>query len=396
MNAARRQSKDASAPVQVAAVAALVLIGLARWADVGGGAQERAVSAGMTPSGLLAGGDAAGFERATTVRPFVFPDDHGPHPDFRTEWWYFTGNLGTTTAPARHFGFQLTFFRFALSPDTPAGTSPWRSRQTYMAHFAVTDSASGKLIAAEQFGRDALNLAGAQASPFRVWLGDWEAASHTDTFLPLSLNAQAREFAIALELERGKPKVLQGEAGLSRKSAEPGNASYYYSYTRLPSAGEIRIGEESYRVNGQAWMDREWSTSALAPGTEGWDWFALQLDDGSDLMFYRLRGQDGSTGPQSGGVLVGADGAPERLFAGDVQLSVKRRWTSPRTDVSYPVAWRVHVPAQNLDLEVTPRIDDQELNLSVVYWEGAVEVAGSRNGQSLRGEGYLELAGYAR
>ncbi len=391
-----QRSPMGEAALQIGALAALLVIAVVRWSgpDASDGSVE--TSGDFTPSGLLAGEDTAGFDRADVVRPFVFPDDHGAHPGFRTEWWYFTGNLATNDDAKRHFGFQLTFFRFALTPDAVPGPSSWRSGQSWMAHFAVTDSAGGELYSSERFSRGALDLAGAVAAPFRVWLSGWEAVSVGEPFLPLQLKADAGDFAITLDLTEGKPKVLQGEAGLSPKSAEPGNASYYYSYTRLPTAGEVRIGETSFRVTGNAWMDREWSTSALGPGTEGWDWFALQFDDGSDLMYYRLRGEDGSTGPQSGGVLVAADGSTTKLSAGDVELTVERRWTSPRTGIDYPVAWRLVAPAHDLALVVTPRIDDQELNLSVVYWEGAVKAEGRRGGQRVWGTGYLELAGYAR
>ncbi len=391
-----RRGSAAGEALQVGALAALLSLAVVRWPGTGPPDVSAETSGDFTPSGLLAGEDTEGFRRAEVVRPFVFPDDHGAHPGFRTEWWYFTGNLATDDDAERHFGFQLTFFRFALTPDAVPGPSTWRSGQSWMAHFAVTDSAGGELYSAERFSRGALDLAGAIAGPFRVWLNDWEAVSSGESFLPLQLRADAGDFAIALDLIGGKPMVFQGDAGLSQKSAEPGNASYYYSYTRLPTAGEVRIGESTFRVIGNAWMDREWSTSALGPGTEGWDWFALQFDDGSDLMYYRLRGEDGSTGPQSGGVIVAPDGSTAKLAADDVTLTVDRRWTSPRTGISYPVAWRLTAPAHELELSVTPRIDDQELNLSVVYWEGAVVAEGRRGGAPMRGTGYLELAGYTR
>ena len=340
--------------------------------------------------------DSAGFARALAPRPLSFPADHGPHPDFRTEWWYYTGNL--RTAAGRHFGFQLTFFRVALAPGVvlTAGAEPrasaWSTRQLYVAHFAVSDITGGRFHAFSRSSREALGLAGASASPFRVWLEDWSAAGDGSS---ARLRAAEGDVAVDLEVSAAKPVVAQGDRGLSRKGPEPGNASLYYSLTRMPARGVVRLGRETLEVSGEAWMDREWSTSALAPGVEGWDWFALQLDDGRELMFYLLRRRDGTIDPFSAGTLVAADGTTRALEPGDVRVETLAHWTSPRSGVRYPARWRLSVPSAELRLEIEPRLADQELIVGTRYWEGAVAVAGSAADRPIAGQGYVELVGYA-
>lgn len=329
---------------------------------------------------LLGNQDATGFATATTPREFSFPADHGSHPEFRTEWWYWTGNL--TTADGRAFGYQFTIFRFALAPVTAVPrTSAWVATDTWLAHLTLSDIAGQKFYAFERSARGALDLAGASSAPLRVHCDGWEAAGN-----PLRIQADAGEIAVDLTLAMGKPPVLQGDRGLSRKGAAPGAASFYYSMPRMPTTGSLRIGERSFAVQGNSWMDREWSTSALEPGVVGWDWFALQLADGREVMFYRLRRSDGSATQFSGGVIVASDGTAKRLTADDVALTSTATWTS-RTGVTYPAGWRLR--AADLDLTITPRLPDQELNLSVRYWEGAVAISGSQTGV-----GYVELAGY--
>ena len=342
--------------------------------------------------GDLLGGDGSGFARALAPRPFEFPADHGPHPDYRSEWWYFTGNL--RTADGRHFGYQLTFFRFALRPDPPARDTAWATNQVYMTHFTLTDTEGGRFHAFERMSRDSLELAGARARPFAVWLRDWRAEGQGAELFPLRINVAEAGIALDLTLEGGKPWVLQGDRGLSRKSAAAGNASYYYSGTRIASRGLVRLAGVDYPVSGSSWFDREWSTSALGAGQVGWDWFALQLEDGSDLMYYRLRRADGSTDPHSTGALVDSEGRSTRLAHDAVRLEARREWASPATGVVYPVGWRLSVPALDLSLEIVPRLPDQELDLSVRYWEGAVSVGGDRDGRALGGVGYVELTGY--
>jgi predicted secreted hydrolase len=333
--------------------------------------------------------DRAGFARALAPRLLTFPEDHGPHPDFRTEWWYYTGNL--TTAAGRHVGFQLTFFRIALSPAEEPRASAWATRQLYVAHFAVTDTSGSRFHAASRTSRAALGLAGAQPAPFRVWVESWSAEGDGGA---TRLRAQEGDVAIDLTVSPAKPVVLQGDRGLSLKGPEPGNASFYYSLTRMPTRGIVRLGAETLEVSGEAWMDREWSTSALGAAVEGWDWFAVQLDDGRELMVYVLRRRDGTIDPFSAGTLVAADGTARRLEAADVRVETLAQWTSPHSGVRYPARWRLSVPSAELRLEIEPRLADQELRVGTRYWEGAVRVAGSGAGRPTAGQGYVELVGY--
>lgn len=356
---------------------------------------EQPVSASVSVAEVMSGSDTSGYARALQVREFRFPQDHGPHPDFKTEWWYYTGNLHDEAG--RRFGFQFTIFRTALSPRVPERTSEWASNQLYMGHFAISDVAGGQHHAFERFSRDARGLAGAQAEPFRVWLEDWTvetAGSGSELEMPRTrLYAAEGGMMLDLILRNTKPPALQGRQGLSQKGPEPGNASYYYSFTRLEAAGNLRLGENTFEVEGLAWMDREWSTSALGAEQVGWDWFSLQLSDGSELMYYQLRKRDGSADRFSKGLLHLADGAAEVITREDVTLEVLDTWESPLGG-RYPARWKLSLPAKNLSLEITPLIADQELNLSVRYWEGAVDVRGKVGENPVNGSGYVELTGY--
>jgi len=349
-------------------------------------------------------GDTTGYRRAESVRDFQFPQDHGPHPGFKNEWWYVTGTLrGRDGTP---YGYELTIFRSAMTPPSdstapPANGSGWRTNQFYMAHFALTDGGREVFRSAERFARGGAGLAGArprstsshsleaQADPFRVWLEDWSMRSVGAETFPVQLRAQDEDMAVDLRITPEKPKVLQGDRGLSQKGPGSGNASYYYSYTRLATEGTVVSGGDTVRVEGSSWLDREWSTSALGPDQEGWDWFALQLEDGRDLMYYQLRNDDGSPSRFSEGVLVGPEGTSQPIERADVSLEVLDTWTPPDGRRTYPVAWRLRVPDEDLDLRVEALLPDQELDVSVRYWEGAVQVEGSAAGR-----GYVEMTGY--
>jgi predicted secreted hydrolase len=263
-----------------------------------------------------------------------------------------------------------------------------------MAHFSLTDVERERFYSFERFSRAALGLSGARSQPFKVWLDDWVIRSQGDDLFPLQLHAATDEVAVEFQLASNKPLVLQGDGGLSRKSAEPGNASYYYSYTTMPTRGTLRIGNETFSVSGTSWMDREWSTSALADNQQGWDWFALQLSDQRELMFYQLRKKNGQPDTFSAGTLVAADGSVERIALQDIRLEPLKNWTSPVTGKTYPVKWRLALPERNLDLLVEAQVPSQEVNHRVTYWEGAVRVTGRDHGKPVTGQGYLELAGY--
>ena len=374
--------------VVVGLVAVVAALGVALFALWPSGSRPRIDTTVAVREALAAEG--TGFARATAPRPFVFPADHGPHPDFRTEWWYYTGNLRTVAG--RQLGFQLTFFRIALAPDAVVRASAWATRQLYVAHLAITDVAGGRFHAFSRTSREALGLAGASASPYRVWVEGWSAEGDGAS---VRLRAAEADVAIDLELSSAKAPIAQGDRGLSRKGGDPGNASFYYSITRMPARGVVRVGGEMLDVSGEAWMDREWSTSALPPGVEGWDWFALQLEDGRELMFYLLRRRDGRVDAFSAGTLVAADGTTQPLDARDVRVETLAHWTSSRSGVRYPARWRLTVPSFDVRLEITPRLADQELLVGTRYWEGAVAVAGSDRGRPLVGQGYVELVGYA-
>jgi len=367
-------------------------IGLAVALALVGPVRPVAPEATLAVAEALGGADTAGYLRAVAPRQLSFPADHGPHPGYRNEWWYLTGNV--RTADGRPFGYQVTFFRTALAPSTPMRASAWATRDVYMAHFAITDVVGGRFLPHHRLARGAAGLAGARAVPLRVWTEDWMLQAEAQAGLPARLRAAAGQVALDLHIEPGKPMVLQGDQGLSRKGPEPGNASYYYSFTRLPTRGTLRIGPDRFEVRGASWMDREWSTSALGDKV-GWDWFALQLADGRDVMYYQLRRADGSTDRFSAGVLVAADGHARALRADDVRLEVLDTWASPRGGTRYPARWRLSVPSADLHLEVRPALADQELPGPVRYWEGAVRIRPVAPGGGPAGAGYVELVGYA-
>lgn len=340
----------------------------------------------LDPAALLGGGADAGFLRATALREFDFPEDHGPHPGFRNEWWYLTGNL--ESEGGRRFGYQVTFFRMALSPEDEAlpPESAWDGNEIWMAHAALTDVAGGRHLALERFSRENPGLAGATAEPFRVWLENWRLASLDGAF-PWRLELADEPFALDLQVSPQKPPVPQGEEGLSRKSAEPGNASHYYSFTRLATEGEIRLGEDRYRVRGESWLDREWSTSALAADQSGWDWFSLQFSDGTELMYYRLRGLAGESHPYSLGNFTDAQAMQHLIRPADIRLEELEHWRSP-AGVEYATQWRLTYEGRAL--RVRALLEEQWMDLSVRYWEGAVEVIDEESGGQV-GRGYLEM-----
>jgi predicted secreted hydrolase len=353
-----------------------------------------------------AGPPAAGFAEAREPRAFEFPRDHGPHREFRQEWWYITGNLDA--ASGERLGFELTFFRFALAPPAVAvpsaqtpGTQPsaWRSRELLMAHFAVTDVSRRQFRFSQKLSREALGLAGAQSEPLKIWTDDWTLSADTAGG-KWRLRAGQEGYAIDLTLEPLGEPVLNGDAGLSRKSADPGGASYYYSIPRLRVSGRLLRGGQPLAVQGLAWLDREWGSGGLGAGQSGWDWYALQLADGSSLMFYALRDRDGGLrdgagqrDPYSAGTWVSATGETRALASADVDIAATGSWRD-RAGVRYPAGWRLVVRPLALEVTVRPVLADQELETSPRYWEGAVDVIGEREGRRVGGRGYVELVGY--
>jgi predicted secreted hydrolase len=346
-----------------------------------------------SPLAGLPQSNGAGFDRADGPRPFSFPADFGPHPNFQTEWWYYTGNL--TTDSGRHFGFELTFFRRGLIPPSlqTQRASDWAANQVYMGHFALTDVAGDQFHAFERLERGAEGLAGAQSLPaYQVWIDDWRvSASGKDSY---QLNASDAGVSILLNLVDTKGPILEGDQGYSQKGSDPGNASYYFSQTRLATNGTIAIDGQTYQVKGASWMDHEFSTSALSSNEVGWDWFAIHLDGGTDLMLYQIRSPAGAA-VWSNGTLVSADGTKQSLASEDFTIKVDSKWKSPHSHAVYPSSWTIEIPSEHLILQIAPYLPDQELNLSFTYWEGAVKISGSRSGQEISGQGYVELTGYA-
>jgi len=357
---------------------------------------SRAVESAPPSTGLryLGGPADSRFARVSEPRELSFPRDHGSHDEFRSEWRAPAANLDS--ADGRHFGFELTFFRVGLAAaSTEPRASAWATKQVWMANFTITDVRGGRFLSAERFARGALGLAGATAPPFRVWLDDWSVTGDADArSAELALRAKDERFAISLALEAAAPVAAHGDRGFDAKGPEPGNASFYYSFPRLSARGSIELDGTSVDVAGTAWMDREWSTSALSAGVLGWAWFGLQLSDGRELMFYRLRQADGTANRYSSGSLIERDGTITRLGVDDVESQPIAYWTSERTHRTYPLAWRIAIPTQGLTLSVQPYLEDQEIDRAVRYWEGAVRVTGSARGAQIDGQGYLELAGY--
>jgi predicted secreted hydrolase len=334
-----------------------------------------------------------GFARAEGVIPLTFPEALGPHPDYQTEWWYYTGNLDTTEE--RHFGYQLTFFRRAVLPTNQRSerTSNWATDQVYFAHFTLTDVEGDRFYHFERFSRGAANLAGAQAIPYQVWLEEWEVKEIKPGTYELS--AQQEGISLTLTMEDQKGPVLQGDQGYSQKGADPGNASYYYSQTRLHSTGTIQIGEKRHFVEGLSWKDHEFSTSALSPDQVGWDWFSIQLDNQTEIMLFHIRREDGSIDPYASGTIVHPDGTSTRLSIEDFTITALDTWKSPHSEAVYPAKWQIEIPGEKLTITLTPYLDDQELLTSVIYWEGAVSIIGEMDGNTVIGNGYVELTGYA-
>ncbi|WP_320447968.1 lipocalin-like domain-containing protein [Candidatus Roseilinea sp. NK_OTU-006] len=381
--------------VSVAAVLGLTVLGWAAFSTpAGSGDQARATVAGLQRDAM-----SDRFAHAREPRAFDFPHDHGPHDAYQTEWWYYTGNLFDATG--RHFGYQLTFFRRALVPPDEQALradreSSFAFDQVYFAHFAITDSTANAHVSFEKYSRGAAGLAGAQASPFRVFVEDWAAiAAHDDgDAAQVRLVAAQDGYSIELTLASTKPIVLHGDRGLSQKSPNPGNASYYYSMTRMATMGKVTTPRGTFEVTGNSWLDREWSTSALDENTEGWDWFSLQFDDGREVMFFKLRQKGTGNTSFAKGTYVNADGRAELVRQDEVTITVLDRWTSRQTGATYPVRWRLTSSRYGLDIEIAARISDQEMRLTQRYWEGAVTFKGASAAGRVAGVGYVEMTGY--
>jgi predicted secreted hydrolase len=335
---------------------------------------------------------ASPFKSATPGYEFNFPHDHGVHADFKTEWWYFTGNLRTESG--RRYGFELTFFRVGVVPGNVPGATRWDLRAIAPAHFAITDVAKKEFRFHEKMNRVSPFTAGAAEGRLDVFNEAWRASTNSDGSWRL-VAMQGRD-SIDLTLRSRKAPAVHGENGISVKASGAGFASHYYSMTRLEVAGSIN-GE---RATGQAWMDHEFGSSVLRESQQGWDWFSIQLDNDTELMLYIIRRTDGTPDVTSSGSVVTSDGRVIHLRRDQVKVTPLATWRSPKSNAVYPVRWRLEVPTLDIALTIDPVMQAQELittgSTQVTYWEGAVDVQGRSGGVPVRGEGYVEMTGYDR
>ena len=343
---------------------------------------------------------------------YEFPRDDFNHPGYQTEWWYYTGNL--ETPEGRRLGFELTFFRQGVArpvappkganrerPEpgdaTSAPAGDWRVNDVWLAHLALSDLNAGRFYHDERLNRAGPGLAGADLATRRIWNGNWEVRFESPA---QQLQAVSDDFSLHLTLRSEKPPVINGVDGVSQKAPGPGRASHYISYTRLVAAGELTLAGQSYSVSGLAWMDHEFFSSQISSEQMGWDWFSIQLENGEDLMLFRLRRRDGSPDPYSAGSFVPAVGASRHLTASEFTLVPGATWTSPASGARYPVHWTIRVPSLALELTASTPLNSQELvsrnSFWPTYWEGAVTYTGTRAGKPVSGAGYLEMTGYDR
>jgi len=335
------------------------------------------------------------FKKAVEKIKFEFPKDHGSHPEFRTEWWYFTGNL--TGESGKEFGYQFTIFRTALTPDSIKRDSRFGTNQIYMGHFTISDISNNKFYYFERFSRGAAGLAGVTIEPLKVNLENYkiyETDKSDYEFPKVKISAKEENVGIELDLTPEKPIIFQGDGGLSQKSKGEGNASYYYSITRIITEGIITINNKNYKVKGYSWLDREWSTSALSEEQAGWDWFSIQLSNNTEIMYYNLRKKDGTADEFSNGCIVNRNGEKENINLNEVVLQIIDYWENDEGK-KYPSGWILKIPSKKTELKIIPAIKNQELKLAIRYWEGSVKIEGIYEGMPVSGRGYVELTGYS-
>jgi predicted secreted hydrolase len=343
------------------------------------------------------------YQLALPGRKLSFPADHYSHPDFKTEWWYYTGHLESESG--KRYGYQVTFFRFGLRERQNELKNAPLFSELYMAHFALSDLVAKKFTFRERINRGIAgkagvrgdgDKAGAATDRILVWNEDWKLIGD-DRNHGIQVNDRGRQLRV--NLKSLKAPVLHGQNGLSQKGEGEGRASYYYSLTRMQTEGELTVNGKSEKVRGLTWMDHEFGSNQLREDQVGWDWFSIQLDNQTELMLYLMRRKDGSVDPYSSGTLVGADGTTKNLSNKDYRIDVLERWKSPSSGATYPMKWKVTVPSESIELEILPAFPDQELitnrSTRVTYWEGAVQIGGTARGKSVSGNGYVELTGYA-
>lgn len=318
------------------------------------------------------------WSEVTPGHHFEFPRDCFAHPDYRTEWWYYTGNV--TDPQGARFGFELVFFRQGQNRNT-SNPSAWRIDDLYLAHAAITDVTGKRFLYDERLNRKGPGIAGIDQQTGRIWNGNWSVEFHGES---QQLAVTAPDFRFRLTLTPLKPLIINGVNGISQKAEGPGKASYYISFPLMSAEGTI----DQHTVKGTAWMDHEWFTHQLEATEVGWDWFSAQLDNNTELMLFELRRKDGTIDPYSSGTLIDAAGRAHHLAAKDFGLTPLEKWTR------YPIHWRIEVPSVKLHLDCRAVLPDQELKAGqagTTYWEGAVNYSGTENGV-----GYLEMTGYEK
>jgi predicted secreted hydrolase len=346
--------------------------------------------------------EPAGYLSVTGPCHLAFPKDHGPHPGYRTEWWYYTGNL--LASSGEKYGFQLTFFRSQIRPPAdlrgwPEPASAWRTQQIYMAHSAISSMTDKQHLQAERVARGALGMAGADrvGNTTAIFLKDWSARIGPDRHM---LEVHTDDFTFEMVLTPEKPPVMHGIAGYSRKGPAADNATCYYSFSRLSTRGKLSIGENVVQVTGSAWMDHEYGTDILGPGIKGWDWFSLQLSDNTEAMVFLVKSNEGAIEPTSSATVIGQKDLKRHLRSDDFKVTVLETWKSPNSKAIYPAGWRLQIFPESLVLIIKPNLANQEMlttgSTGTIYWEGSVSAAGTKGGKTVTGQGYIELTGYAQ
>ena len=334
------------------------------------------------------------YQLALPGRKLAFPADHYSHPDYKTEWWYYTGHLQSESG--KRYGYQVTFFRFGVRDRQKEMKEQPLFTELYMAHFALSDIAAKKFIFRERINRGYGDKAGAATDRYRVWNEDWKVEGDERNH---AIQVSDRGTELRLALKSLKPTVLHGQNGLSQKGEGEGRASYYYSLTRMQTTGELTIDGKKEKISGMSWMDHEFGSNQLREDQVGWDWFSVQLDNQTEVMLYLMRRKDGSPDPYSSGTLVKTEGTIKHLALKDFRVEVLDRWRSPKSGGHYPMKWKVTIPSDEIALDISPAFHEQELitnrSTRVTYWEGAVDIRGSFRNQPIKGLGYVEMTGYA-
>ena len=337
------------------------------------------------------------FENPRPGYHYAFPRDHFDHPSFRTEWWYFTGNL--FTAQRRRFGFELTFFRVGVERETPPD-STWDFDQLYLAHLALSDIETGRFHRSERLHRAGPGTAGVSSSQGRIWNGNWsvEWPPEGDSPGTLQLQAMTEGFSAALNLKPLKPPAIHGQGGVMVKSDDGRNASHYVSLTRLATNGKLTLGGEPFDVTGTAWMDHEFFSQEMGEDQVGWDWMSIQLDDETELMLYRIRASEGQGRDFLAGTYIDPTGRSRHLEGSDIAFRPGKTWTSEETGAHYPIEWTIEISSLAMNLDCRTPLTSQEIvterGIGPNYWEGAVDYSGSAAGKAVAGVGYLEMTGY--